>query len=70
MIRERSNLVSDGTVDGTYCTIVCPMCLDDIRTKQDKPPVVEVVTPPPPAEPETPLLDYQRFLFGRKSRKS
>ena len=68
MIRERSNLVSDGTVDGTYCTVICPMCLDDIRTKQDKPPVVEVV-PLPPTEPEAPLLDWQHFLLGRKTKR-
>lgn len=70
MIRERSNLVSDGTAEGTYRTIVCPMCLDDARTAKASPPAVEVVPLPPiPPEEESPLLDHQRWLVEHRRRK-
>lgn len=67
MIRERPNLVSDGTVEGTYWTMLCPECVERARAEATEPPTAEVVLVPGADAP--PLLDWQKFLIERKSRK-
>jgi hypothetical protein len=77
MIRERILLSSDGTVDGTYWTTLCPRCVERARSEPqgiapESAVVVPIQTAPTPDDdtPSPELLDYQKFLIDRKSRKS